>query len=928
MTNIPQDQVRVLAELHRDGLQAPVLTREVRLRFVEQKTKLLRVRFQLACVNRVCEPGNTCNDGLCVSPEVDPDALPPFSSSEEALDPAGCFDPATCFPSPLTPIPLPAPKDPPQVGPQLAFPIQDPTNPNLNVAAVWSHAPDQLAPLSKDTGWTLSGNTLILAPWVNEAIALGTITRLFLSYQQGCPSKLPSTPVCASGSGAQGGYGGSGQGGEGGAGAGGEAGAGGSFPEVVGPGVVGATGNACAWSEAGEVWCWGRDTILLGSVPGGYSSKPRKLELIKARKVVLDYEGHGCALGFDDRVQCWGGFGESALCNGKDCQTAPVQIPGTGGAVDLVGTSFSACILNKMGEVWCWGNNRDGAVGNGTDTPVTTPVKVTLEGNAKRLFGRTSVCAVLEDGSTWCWGAIQTRLKPWRLPLDKPGSPGEPEEPVMIASSYFGRLHVVMPGNRLLQLERVEGDEEKSWQTAKEIPVPLTIRRLDAWVDDMIALDDQGQVWTARTSLSNFTKREGLKGVPALVTAGQDSFYNKFFCVRTQDGAHQCWGGNRDGELGNERLDLRTTPTQIMTNETFDQLVHGNRGLALRTNTGAVHFCGRGPYGPGEASVPTPSTVDGLKEGISQLYPADPGRPYVRLVDGSLRVLEHDDQGTMLTTNPMTEQTPDIVTTLGTSNTTLYDLALKGGKLRVLSLGETSNMQGELAQNNTIAPGKEEQFFDATVLEQKSFSMLSTGQELDGTYRTHCVASSQEVLCWGDNSSGQTGNPASDFQLEPIAPPLSLSAGETIVQLASTSRSHCLRTSQDKVWCWGDNSMNQLCTIEQGPTPRPCPMVAGTEGLGCGSDHCCAWKGAEMWCWGDNRYGQLGAGDLAPHLDPVKLPLFPAPVAHASLQGRGQASCVVLTDQSLWCWGSGYEGENCAGLLGKDTPVQDVVLSP
>jgi hypothetical protein len=52
------------------------------------------------------------------------------------------------------------------------------------------------------------------------------------------------------------------------------------------------------------------------------------------------------------------------------------------------------------------------------------------------------------------------------------------------------------------------------------------------------------------------------------------------------------------------------------------------------------------------------------------------------------------------------------------------------------------------------------------------------------------------------------------------------------------------------------------------------------------------------------------------------------PVAQASLQGRGQASCVVLTDQSLWCWGSGYEGENCGGLLGKDTPPQDVVLSP
>jgi len=102
-------------------------------------------------------------------------------------------------------------------------------------------------------------------------------------------------------------------------------------------------------------------------------------------------------------VQCWGNNIFGQLGDGTNVgSNIPVNVHGLEGATTIVAGGNHTCVLTGS-EVWCWGQNSKGQVGDGTTMDRNIPVMV-LNGAVNITAGLDYTCAVMLNGSVMCWG--------------------------------------------------------------------------------------------------------------------------------------------------------------------------------------------------------------------------------------------------------------------------------------------------------------------------------------------------------------------------------------------------------------------------------------------------------------------------------------------------------------------------------------------
>ena len=153
----------------------------------------------------------------------------------------------------------------------------------------------------------------------------------------------------------------------------------------------------------------------------------------------------------------------------------------------------------------------------------------------------------------------------------------------------------------------------------------------------------------------------------------------------------------------------------------------------------------------------------------------------------------------------------------------------------------------------------------------------------EGTYasvsaggRHSCaVGESGVVICWGDNSYGQTDAPAGSFR--------AVTAG-----WAHT----CALRDSGEVACWGVHGKPAFLPgpdigyVEDG---RPAVAPTGEfHSVNAGADHSCGVRASgEITCWGNNKYGQTDA---------------PAG-SYSSVSAGWSFSCALRDSGEVVCWG-------------------------
>jgi alpha-tubulin suppressor-like RCC1 family protein len=241
---------------------------------------------------------------------------------------------------------------------------------------------------------------------------------------------------------------------------------------------------------------------------------------------------HTCGLTSSGVAYCWG-RGESGqlgvpppvttcLDSTFPCGLVPFLVSGGLSFTQLAGGGAHTCGLTSDGSAWCWGSNSNGQLGDGTLTARHAPVLVATEMKFSRIgAGFDHTCAITSAGAAWCWGRNN------RGQLGN-GTTTRQLTPVAVIAPAGVLFDQISPG----------GVEFGGFTCARSITS-------HAWC---WGANDQGQLGSGARDFVVHAVAEPVSGQLEFVTivAGQGNHT----CGATADGTAFCWGGNRNGALG------------------------------------------------------------------------------------------------------------------------------------------------------------------------------------------------------------------------------------------------------------------------------------------------------------------------------------------------------------------------------------------
>jgi hypothetical protein len=183
------------------------------------------------------------------------------------------------------------------------------------------------------------------------------------------------------------------------------------------------------------------------------------------------------------------------------------------------------------------------------------------------------------------------------------------------------------------------------------------------------------------------------------------------------------------------------------------------------------------------------------------------------------------------------------------------------------------------------------------------------------------------VRCWGANAAGQLGNGGVLPSEHPVAP-----ANLTGVTSIALGAQHACAIVDGAVWCWGANDRGQLGATSTGQcgavgstfacstTPIAVPGTSGALEIVAGEKHTCVrTSDSRIVCWGDNTEGQLGIGSAGEMPPSMRLPVRTASQTLSSVRtlvAGAWHTCALREGGTVWCWGRADHGE-----LGNDVPM-------
>jgi alpha-tubulin suppressor-like RCC1 family protein len=198
-----------------------------------------------------------------------------------------------------------------------------------------------------------------------------------------------------------------------------------------------------------------------------------------------------------------------------------------------------------------------------------------------------------------------------------------------------------------------------------------------------------------------------------------------------------------------------------------------------------------------------------------------------------------------------------------------------------------------------------------------------SAQVVGGYLHTCALSVAGKVECWGDNSSGQIGQPIEAVPFSTIAMPVPELESLIVDEISAAAFLTCARAGSD-VLCWGSNFAYELARddVETSSSPALIPLPGAARRIAVGNSFGCAVTAeGSLYCWGSNYYGERGTSADPP-------PVLPNLVGIADVVGifggSGNHVCAV-GETSGWCWGLndyGQLGTGSVEQLGQPAPTR------
>lgn len=164
--------------------------------------------------------------------------------------------------------------------------------------------------------------------------------------------------------------------------------------------------HGCAIGQDGELACWGDNGR--GQVGHPFASGPCRPARVRGVRDVTNVavsRGYSCAVQGERTVACWGD--QPALRvdpeNFGDGHRFDVDAP----VAQIATAPNHACLRRRDGIVECWGENTAGQLGSVDGPPSAAPIALPVEEVTSLAVGPDVGCVVEGNGEVWCWGRIR-----------------------------------------------------------------------------------------------------------------------------------------------------------------------------------------------------------------------------------------------------------------------------------------------------------------------------------------------------------------------------------------------------------------------------------------------------------------------------------------------------------------------------------------
>ena len=364
-------------------------------------------------------------------------------------------------------------------------------------------------------------------------------------------------------------------------------------------------------------------------------------------------------------------------------------------------------------------------------------------------------------------------------------------------------------------------------QTSRE----LGIRQIAVGMSHVCALNDLGEVtcWGDNTlgqlGNSDATVTRSSSPIKILGLSAVEIFAGRdHTCALIDNGTVNCWGSNSNGQLGtgDTSYPMSVAPRLAVGITNATHITSGAMHACAIVDSGSVKCWGAGakyrlglPSSYGQSDVPTPTIVSGLS-----------GLTAVGISAGT------SQSCALLSTHAVKCWGDNATGQVGSGTLSVASASPLG----------VSGIDGTLASAVQISMGS-----------QHACALLDNGT----------------AKCWGNGGNGRLGNSATSNSATPVVVKMANATLTGIRSITAGADSTCAIISAGEVVCWGNNATGQLgigslVSQSQATATGITDAISLSSDLGSnvsGSAHTCALlSGSKIKCWGVGLNYVLGNG--------------------------------------------------------------------
>ena len=560
----------------------------------------------------------------------------------------------------------------------------------------------------------------------------------------------------------------------------------------------------------------------------------------------------------------------------------------------------------QSGQAYCWGSNSNGQLGDGSTTSTTSPVPVYTGGV---LAGRT-LTQIVAGASSTC--ALDSTGLAYCWGLNTSGQLGNnstTQSPVPVAVSTSG----VLAGKTLVQLAAGNAHVCALDSTGTAY----------CW-----GSNGNGQLGINSTTKSLVPVAVSTSGVLSGVTLTQITAGFGHTCAVSSAGAAYCWGANGNGQLGNSSTTLSLVPVAVTTSGVLSGVTlaqisadQGGQYTCALSAAGAAYCWGAasfGQLGNGGSStpgVPVAVSTSGVLFGVTLAQIATGSGTTCALSAGGAGYCWGQDTNGELGNNSTTSTTvPVAMTTSGLgSGETLAQVSLGTNFACALDSANAVYCWGLNTSGQVGNPATGTHFLVPTAV--TSQSTISAG------YAHSCMIRNGRAYCWGDNTYGELGNGTTTSSSTPVAVSTSGAlSGVILTQITAGYYFTCALSSTGSVYCWGRNAEGELGNGTT--TASSIPVAVSTSGVlagitvtqitsDAGQSECALGSNGAAYCWGYNSNGQLGNNTVTNSSVPVAVSTSGvlSGVTLTQVSAGTNSTCALSSAGAAYCWGGNSNGQ-------------------